>query len=96
MRLPKTQTGDVIRAAQESGIDLKASYLVGDRWRDIDCARAAGCKWIFMIGNMLKGSCAEPDFTVASFTQAVDVVLSDARPALHSTQDETGGYSHDL
>jgi D-glycero-D-manno-heptose 1,7-bisphosphate phosphatase len=86
----KPKPGMLIRAARESGIDLKASYLVGDRWRDIDCARSAGCKSILIDREYAEMLRAKPDFTVASFTEAVDVVLSDVRPALHSIQDETG------
>ena len=32
----------VIRAAEQYGVDLKQSYLAGDRWRDIDAGASAG------------------------------------------------------
>src|SRR5262245_22110712 len=40
----KPKPGLMIRAAQKYGINLKESYLVGDRWRDIDAGANAGCK----------------------------------------------------
>lgn len=44
----KPAPGMVLDAARALGIDLAGSYLVGDRWRDIDCGRAAGCTTIFL------------------------------------------------
>ena len=32
----------------ELGIDLAASFMVGDRWRDTDAGTAAGCRTIFI------------------------------------------------
>lgn len=40
----KPKPGMFIRAAKEHDIDLAASYMVGDAERDIEAARAAGCK----------------------------------------------------
>jgi D-glycero-D-manno-heptose 1,7-bisphosphate phosphatase len=39
----KPRAGMLWRAARDLGIDLARSFMVGDRWRDIDCGRAAGC-----------------------------------------------------
>ena len=37
----KPKPGMLLRAARELGIDLKQSWMVGDRWRDVDCGKAA-------------------------------------------------------
>jgi D-glycero-D-manno-heptose 1,7-bisphosphate phosphatase len=44
----KPAPGLLLRAADDLGIDLKSSFMVGDRWRDIEAGRAAGCRtaWI--------------------------------------------------
>ena len=47
-RRRKPEPGMVLDAAQALGIDLSASWLVGDRWRDVDCGRNAGVKTIFI------------------------------------------------
>src|SRR5882757_10067320 len=39
----KPGPGMLFRAAGELNIDLSKSYMVGDRWCDVDCGRAAGC-----------------------------------------------------
>jgi transaldolase len=44
----KPLPGLIVRAAQERGIDLAASYMIGDRWRDIEAGRAAGVTTIFL------------------------------------------------
>jgi D-glycero-D-manno-heptose 1,7-bisphosphate phosphatase len=36
------------RAARELDVDLERSFMVGDRWRDVDCGHAAGCQTIFI------------------------------------------------
>src|SRR5437762_5607884 len=62
----KPRPGMILRAAAEMKIDLCASYIVGDRWRDINCARAAGCRAIFIERGYEEGLCEVPDFTVAN------------------------------
>ena len=55
-----------------------AGVMVGDRWRDVDCARAAGCRAIFIQRGYKEILRQTPDFTVVNFTEAVDAVLRDA------------------
>ncbi|MBX6324553.1 MAG: HAD family hydrolase [Chthoniobacterales bacterium] len=71
----KPRPGMILRAAKELQIDLGASYVVGDRWRDIDCARAAGCRAIFIERRYAEGLCAAPDLTVATFAEAAEAIL---------------------
>jgi D-glycero-D-manno-heptose 1,7-bisphosphate phosphatase len=73
----KPQPGMILRAAAELNIDLAASYVIGDRWRDIDCARAAGCRAIFIERGYEEKLRQPPDFTVANFDDAVSAVLRD-------------------
>jgi D-glycero-D-manno-heptose 1,7-bisphosphate phosphatase len=74
----KPRPGMILRAAAELKINLGASYVIGDRWRDIDCARAAGCRAIFIERGYREGLREAPDFTVASFNDAVSTILRDA------------------
>ena len=75
----KPRPGMVLRAAADLKIDLGASYLIGDRWRDIDCAHAAGCRAIFIERGYQETLREAPDFTVGNFRDAVNVLLRDAR-----------------
>jgi D-glycero-D-manno-heptose 1,7-bisphosphate phosphatase len=74
----KPRPGLILRAAAELNIDPKRSYVVGDRWRDIGCARAAGCRAILIERGYNERLREAPDFTVANFNEAVNVVLRDA------------------
>lgn len=74
----KPRPGLVLRAAAELKIDLAASYVIGDRWRDVDCARAAGCRSIFIERDYEESLRTSPDFTVRSFNDAVNTLLRDA------------------
>jgi D-glycero-D-manno-heptose 1,7-bisphosphate phosphatase len=44
----KPAPGLLLDAARDLGLDLAASVMVGDRWRDIDAGRAAGCRTVFV------------------------------------------------
>ena len=74
----KPLPGLILQAAAELNIDPKRSYVIGDRWRDIDCAHAAGCRAIFIQRGYNETLRKQPDFTVASFSEAVNAVLRDA------------------
>ena len=71
----KPQPGMVLRAAKALNIDLSQSFLVGDRWRDIDCGYRAGCQTVFIDRNYSEALRQPPDQTVRSFGQAVEAIL---------------------
>ena len=74
----KPRPGLILRAVAELNIDPKKSYVIGDRWRDVDCARAAGCRAILIQRGYNESLREAPDFTVANFNEAVTAVLRDA------------------
>jgi len=71
----KPKPGMLLRAAATHGIDLKRSYLIGDRWRDVDCAHAAGCRAVFIDHGYREALRENPDFTVTTFREAVAIIL---------------------
>lgn len=74
----KPRPGLILRAVAELNIDPKRSYVIGDRWRDVDCARGAGCRAILIQRGYNESLREAPDFTVANFDEAVTAVLRDA------------------
>jgi D-glycero-D-manno-heptose 1,7-bisphosphate phosphatase len=76
----KPRPGMILRAAADLNIDLPRSYVIGDRWRDIDCARAAGCRAIFIERGYQESLREAPDCIVANFDDAVNAILRDAGP----------------
>ena len=72
----KPKPGMLVEAAAEWGIDLDRSYMVGDRWSDVEAGRAAGCRTIFIDYQYKEERPDNPDFTVASLAKAVSLILS--------------------
>jgi D-glycero-D-manno-heptose 1,7-bisphosphate phosphatase len=79
----KPQPGMLISAAAALQIDLRSSYMMGDRWRDIDCARAAGCHAIFIDRGYGEPLRETPDAIVHGFAAAVELIVQ-AGPCLEA------------
>ena len=71
----KPKPGMLLRAARELNIDLKASWMVGDRWRDIDCGHAADCRTILIDYEYDEPLRQLPDFRVQDLAEAAEVIL---------------------
>lgn len=69
----KPRPGLLRRAADEWGIELGASFLVGDRWRDIDAGRSVGCTTVLVAGG--DAGDAAPDHRAADLTEAARLIL---------------------
>jgi D-glycero-D-manno-heptose 1,7-bisphosphate phosphatase len=72
----KPRPGLLQRAAQQYTIDLSHSFMIGDRWRDIDAGANAGCKTILIDrGYKERAPMSAPDVRVGSLSGAVDWIL---------------------
>ena len=71
----KPKPGMLFRSAENRGIDLKRSFMIGDRWRDIDCAHAAGCRAVFIDHGYREQLREKPEFVVTTFREAAAVIL---------------------
>ena len=71
----KPKPGMLFRAAANHAIDLQRSFFIGDRWRDVDCAHAAGCRAVFIDHGYNESLRQQPAFTVTTLGEAVAVVL---------------------
>jgi D-glycero-D-manno-heptose 1,7-bisphosphate phosphatase len=71
----KPKPGMLLEAAAEWGIDLAESYCIGDRWRDIEAGRAAGCLTLFVDYGVEQEAPMQPDRIIGSLTEAVAFIL---------------------
>ena len=71
----KPRPGMLLRAARELGMDLAQSWMVGDRWRDIDCGHAAGCRPVLIDYGYDEALRQAPDFRVQSLLEAANLIL---------------------
>ncbi len=79
----KPKPGLLRRGARLHQIDLTRSYLVGDRWRDIEAGKAAGCTTIFIDRGYAERAPSAPDVRVASIAQAAEWIITHARNTMH-------------
>jgi D-glycero-D-manno-heptose 1,7-bisphosphate phosphatase len=67
-------------------VDFAASVMVGDRWRDIEAGRAAGCATVLVDSGQSEPLPHEPDVRVSTIAEATDWIL--ARAARPRSADE--------
>jgi D-glycero-D-manno-heptose 1,7-bisphosphate phosphatase len=70
----KPLPGMLLDAATQLDIAVDQSFLVGDRWRDIDAGRAIGCTTVLIQRSY--SHCSTADVTVDSLADAVDWILA--------------------
>lgn len=76
----KPKPGMVLDAANRHAIDLTASFLIGDRWRDIDCGQAAGVRTIWIDrGYRERGPSFEPSFRCTNLAGAASWILASGK-----------------
>ena len=81
----KPKVGLMKQAAQELNLDLEKSYVVGDRFKDMEMARNSGAKAILVLTGYGKGeleflgpsSKVQADFVAEDLAEAVEWILSD-------------------
>lgn len=71
----KPKPGLLLHAAARDGIDLSQSFMVGDRYRDIEAGHSAGCRTVLIGDGYGETFNAQPDATVATLSEAVDWIL---------------------
>jgi D-glycero-D-manno-heptose 1,7-bisphosphate phosphatase len=87
----KPRPGLLRAAARDWDIDLDASFLVGDTWKDIAAGRAAGCRTIHVVDTnrtrpesleaRAEANREKADARVADLSDAVEWILGElARP----------------
>jgi D-glycero-D-manno-heptose 1,7-bisphosphate phosphatase len=77
----KPKPGMVLEAAARYAVDLQRSFLIGDRWRDIDCGAAAGVRTVLIErGYGERAPEHAPDYTAESLGGAAEWILGRAQP----------------
>jgi transaldolase len=79
----KPRPGMLLEGARRWSVDLAQSYMVGDRWRDIEAGTAAGCRTVFVDRTWPERRPAhEPNATVASVADAAAWILANSRSVM--------------
>jgi D-glycero-D-manno-heptose 1,7-bisphosphate phosphatase len=70
----KPGVGMLTAGAHDWEVHLDESFVIGDRWRDVEAGRSAGCYTILI--ERPYSACETADARVQTLTQAVDAVLA--------------------
>lgn len=72
----KPRPGLLLQAAKDYKIILHESFMIGDRWKDIEAGINAKCKTIWIKNSYKEKIPQRPDFTAHSLKEAADWILS--------------------
>jgi D-sedoheptulose 7-phosphate isomerase len=80
----KPLPGMLLEAARKHNIDLASSFMVGDRWRDVEAGYNAGCRTILIdYGYSERPPDREPDLRVSSLREAADWIIRSTPEGAH-------------
>ena len=74
----KPKPGAILEAARRHGVDLDHSFMVGDRWRDIEAGQRAGCRCLFVDHGYRELQPAGAFVRVRSMADAAEWILDHA------------------
>jgi D-glycero-D-manno-heptose 1,7-bisphosphate phosphatase len=75
----KPKPGLVLRAQAKFGLDLARSFLVGDRWRDIEAGRRAGCRTVLIGDGYGERFSGTPTMRAGSLPAAASWIIEQSR-----------------
>ena len=70
----KPNPGMLLKAVKKYKINLKKSFMIGDRWRDIDAGKNFGCKTIFIDRGYSEKLNFRPDYTISSLKNIFNII----------------------
>ena len=72
----KPSPGMILKAAKEHNLDLKSSFMVGDKDLDVECGQRAGTKSIRLISEYEMKKDLAPDHIAKDLPQAVEWIMA--------------------
>ncbi|MBI1761054.1 MAG: HAD family hydrolase [Acidobacteria bacterium] len=87
----KPKPGLIKQAAADFGIDVARSFVIGDRYRDVEMGHSAGAQGVLVLTGYGREEYAQraqwprqPEFVAANLLEAVQFILSTASACLES------------
>lgn len=82
----KPKPGLLLKAARDHNIDLKRSFMVGDRWRDVLAGAAVGCRTVFVDHGYDEQRPVESDAIVRDITEVAAWILRAHRRSMRKLE----------
>jgi|TARA_B100002003_G_scaffold121440_1_gene112113 D-glycero-D-manno-heptose 1,7-bisphosphate phosphatase len=70
----KPKPGLLLKAGKKWDVDFKKSFMIGDRWRDIEAGKNVGCKTIFLDYKYSETKPKNPSFVSDTLLNAVHII----------------------
>jgi len=70
----KPKPGLLLQAGKKWDVDFKKSFMIGDRWKDIQAGEKVGCKTIFLDYKYNEKKPKKPDFVSDSLLNAAHII----------------------
>lgn len=70
----KPKPGMLVQGSEDFEVDLAQSWMVGDRWKDIEAGKAAGCRTVYLRHPHDTEDAHGPDYEIARFEQLLDII----------------------
>ena len=70
----KPKPGLLLQASKKWNVDFKKSFMIGDRWRDIQAGEEVGCKTIYLNYNYKDIKPKDPSFVTDTLLNAVYII----------------------
>lgn len=71
----KPAPGLIVGAARDHQVDLALSYMVGDRWKDIEAGKQAKCQTVFIDHHYAETRDVDPTVRVGTLMEAAEWIL---------------------
>lgn len=72
----KPKPGLLLQAARDWQVDVSRSFVVGDRWRDVEAGRRAGCTTVLIDNHQFEDQQSVPDYRTASLGEAANWIIN--------------------
>ncbi len=70
----KPKPGLLVQGSDEFGLDLQQSWMIGDRSKDIEAGKAAGCRTIYLRHDHDTAQSGSPDYEITKLEQLLEII----------------------
>lgn len=78
----KPKPGLLFQAMTRWNIDRRLSVMVGDRWKDVEAGRRAGCRTALVCSDYSAAEQISPDFAASTLLDVAEWILQDSNGAV--------------
>jgi len=83
----KPAPGLLLQGAEDFGIELRRSYMVGDRWRDVEAGQRAGCRTAYVERHYQESGASGADIVVSDLPEAARWIIRDLQSSVEAERD---------